>query len=118
MHGFIDDPDTPDILDRWHRRIEPFVSALNQLLAAQPVGLAMTSMNKRYDVQNALLTNTYDRIQRGKQQITNAFKRQLATAFITRSDAQNYMVFGDPAAGLRISSRNTYDQQSRVVIRD
>jgi len=41
MHGFVDNPDHPDILDRWHRRIEPFVSALNSLLEVQPVGLAL-----------------------------------------------------------------------------
>jgi hypothetical protein len=106
MHGFIDDPSHPDILDRWHRRIEPFVGAVNALLAAQPVGLAMASMNKRYDVQNALLTNTYDRIAKGREEITPAINRQIANDFITRSDAQNYMVFGDPAARLRIPVRD------------
>ncbi len=102
MHGFIDDPNHPDIIDRWHRRIEPFVSALNSLLEVQPVGLAMASMNKRYDVQNAMLTNTYDRIRKGKQKVTPELHERLSDSFITRSDAQNYMVFGDPAVRLRI----------------
>jgi len=47
-------------------------------------------------VQNALLTNTYDRIKRGKQEITPELNERLADSFITRNDAQNYMVFGDP----------------------
>lgn len=101
LHGFAD-PKSPHILDRWHSRIVPFVDAVDKLLKVQPTGLAMANMNKRYDITNALLTSTLDRIQKGKIKITPDFHTKLAEAFITRSDAQNYMIFGDPAVRLRI----------------
>ena len=58
LHGF-NDPDDPHILDRWHPRIAPFVKAVDTLLQVRPVGLAMDDMNKKYDLSNAQLTNTY-----------------------------------------------------------
>ena len=51
---------------------------------------------------NALLTNTFDRIQRGTMQWTTASQSRFLDSWIIRGDAQNYMVFGDPAARLRI----------------
>jgi Peptidase family C25 len=102
LHGFAD-PNDPYILERWHPRIEPFVQAVDVLLKVQPVGLAMASMNKRYNIGNALLTSTFDRLQRGKIQMTPEFHTRLVDAFITRSDAQNYFIFGDPGVRLRIS---------------
>lgn len=101
LHGF-DDPEAPHVLDKWHPRIEPFVYALNELLRVQPAGLAMANMNMRYNVMNARLTSTFDRLQRGKLQVTPEFRNRLGDAFILRSDAQNYMIFGDPATRLRI----------------
>jgi hypothetical protein len=102
LHGF-DDPDNPLIFEKWDLRIAPFISAIDTLLKeANPVGLAMAEMNKRYDITNALLTSALDRLKRGKMQITSQFYSRIADTFITRSDAQNYMVFGDPAARLRM----------------
>jgi hypothetical protein len=62
----------------------------------------MAEMNKRYDITNAVLTSTLDRLKRGKMQISSQFYSRIADTFITRSDAQNYMIFGDPAARLRM----------------
>jgi len=101
LHGFVD-VKSPHILDRWHSRIAPFVDAVNQLLRAQPVGLAMENMNRRYSIQNALITNTYDREKRGKLKWDSTKLSDFLSSWIERSDAQNYMVFGDPAARLRI----------------
>jgi hypothetical protein len=101
LHGF-DDPDDPHIIERWHPRIAPFVRSVETLLQMQPVGLAMSDMNKRYDLGNAQLASTYDRMQKKKIKLTPEFHASLVNAFITRNDAQNYMVFGDPAARLRI----------------
>jgi hypothetical protein len=102
LHGF-DDPEEPHILERWHPRIAPFVKAVDELLDCRPPGLAMRDMCKRYDVCNAQLTTTFDRLQRGKLKPVGEFHSRLASLFITRSDAQNYMVFGDPAVQIRIS---------------
>jgi hypothetical protein len=101
LHGIVD-PEAPEILDRWHSRVAPFVTCVDVLLRTQPAGLAMADMNKRYDLYNALLSSTFDRMKRGKVRLTEEFYVRLANAFITRSDAQNYMIFGDPAARLRI----------------
>jgi hypothetical protein len=105
LHGFAD-PDDPYILAAWDPRIAPFARAVHLLLGAQPVGLAMADMNKRYDVSSAILANTYDRLKRGRIQTTPEFYRRLADAFITRNDAQNYLVFGDPAARVRLPRGN------------
>jgi len=99
LHGF-DDPDNPEILDRWHPRMEPFVKAVGMLLDVQPAALAMTDMNKRYDLKNAQLSTTFDLLKKGKIKETRDFFIGLANAFLIRSDAQNYMVLGDPAARL------------------
>ena len=101
LHGF-DDPELPFPADIWDRRIAPFVQALNGLLTTEPVGRAMTGLNERYSTTNAMLTGAYDRLMRGKSKPTPEFWKKLADTFILRSDAQNYMVFGDPAARLRI----------------
>ncbi|MEZ6142538.1 MAG: hypothetical protein R3B84_18415 [Zavarzinella sp.] len=101
LHGFAD-PDNPHILDRWHSRIEPFVEAVRTILRTNPAGLALANMSKRYDICNALLTGTVDRLRKNKLKVTPEFEIALASTFITRSDAQNYMIFGDPAARLRI----------------
>jgi hypothetical protein len=101
IHGF-DDPETPGISDVWNPRIEPFKNALQSLLGVDPSGKAMSPMATRYDLYNALLTNVFDRMQRGKLQITAEFQKKFVNNFITRSDAQNYMILGDPAARLRI----------------
>lgn len=103
MHGFTD-ANEPHILDRWHTRIAPFVSAVDELLRVQPSGFAMRDMSDRYSVCNALITNTYDRQQRGKLTWNQALKDRFLDNWITRGDAQNYMVFGDPAVHLRIPS--------------
>lgn len=104
LHGFTD-PDNRYVDDRWHRRIEPFVDALEKLLRVEPVGRAMANMHGRYNLLNAYLTTEHDRIRRGRVNVTPEFEARLAQAFITRSDAQNYLIFGDPAVHLRIPDR-------------
>jgi len=59
-------------------------------------------MNKRFDYANAELTMTFDRMMRQRLEVTPALHKRLANTFVFRSDAQNYLVFGDPAVSLRI----------------
>jgi hypothetical protein len=102
LQGFTD-AEAPFILDRWHQRIEPFKSAIDQLLMrVQPSGLAMEDMNARYNSCNAIITGAYDQQQRGRLQWTDQLKARFLDTWLRRSDAQNYMVFGDPAVRLRI----------------
>lgn len=101
LHGFTDQ-DEPFILERWHTRIEPFVQAVRQLLEVQPSALAMEHMNQKYSVYNVMINNVYDRLQRGTFTWNPENEKRFVDTWIIRSDAQNYMVFGDPAARLRI----------------
>jgi hypothetical protein len=101
LHGFTDQDD-PHIMDRWHARIQPFLHAVNQFLEVQPSGLAMEDMNKKYSVYNVMLNGVYDRLKRGTFKWTPETERRFVDTWIIRSDAQNYMIFGDPAASLRI----------------
>lgn len=101
LHGFAH-PDNPDTLERWNPRIEPFVKAVDMLLQVQPVGPAMGDMNKRYDLGNALLTNTFDRIQRGKLKMTAELQERFATAFITGAMLRTTWSLETPAVRLRI----------------
>jgi hypothetical protein len=101
LHGFAEVA-SPHALERWHTRIAPFKSAVDRLLGVQPSGLAMEDMSRRYAVCNAVLTNAYDRQRRGRLQWTETLRERFLDSWITRSDAQNYMVLGDPAARLRI----------------
>jgi len=101
LHGFAD-ASQPHTLDRWHTRIAPFKKVVDQLLGVQPSGLAMEGINERYALCNALLTNTSDRIQRGTMTWTDEAKAGFVDTWITRGDAQNYLIFGDPAASLRL----------------
>jgi len=103
LHGFSDPTNpAPALGERWTKRIEPFVSAIRRLLAVEPVSLAMEDMFSRYNITNAQLTSTFDRLKRGRIQPTPEFHTRLASLFITRSDAQNYLIYGDPAVSLRI----------------
>ena len=62
----------------------------------------MSDINKQFDLGNALLFTQIDRIQRAGKNATFALLRTLVDQVIRRNDAQNYMVFGDPAARIRI----------------
>lgn len=101
LHGFAD-PNDPRPIDRWHKRIAPFQMAVDALLKVQPPGLAMEFMNKRFDVSNAEITRTYDRVQAQREKLTPELTARLADMFILRGDAQNYMIFGDPAVRARM----------------
>ena len=101
LHAFAD-ASQPHTVDRWHARIAPFKKAIDQILGVQPSGLAMEGLNTRYAQCNAVLANTADRIQRGTMTWDDDNLASFLDTWITRGDAQNYMVLGDPAANLRL----------------
>jgi hypothetical protein len=101
LHAF-EDPDDVDSDAEWGPRMEPFVSAVERLLGPEPAGEAMEEMNKRYAAGNATLANIFDQQRRGPLPERPTFYRTLVKAFITRSDAQNQLLFGDPAVYLRM----------------
>ena len=83
--------------------MDPFAHALGKLLAGQPVGLALEYMNTRAANLSSVIVNSYDRMKRGKTKDTPEFRMNLANAFVQLNDARNYMLFGDPAARLRLA---------------
>jgi hypothetical protein len=101
LHGFAE-VTAPHTLARWHTRISPFKFAVDQLLAVQPLGQAMQEMAVRFNEGNARITSTADLIRRKKWRWDADREAKYLDTWITRSDAQNYMIFGDPAAHARI----------------
>lgn len=103
LHAF-DDPEMPLVATPWHERLAPFSYALDTLLTGQPVGLALNEMNKRYDLLNGVLVNEIDRVRRGRTKWTAQLRTSFVDTFVFRSDAQNYLVYGDPAARVRVEA--------------
>jgi len=103
LHGF-DDPDDPAATDLWHPRLGPFRRAVDSILTLRPSGLAMIEMYVRLNQLTLELTSVLEAIQRGEYENTADDRRTLAGDFIGKCDAQNYMLFGDPAARVRVAS--------------
>jgi hypothetical protein len=59
-------------------------------------------MNERYNTASNRLATIIDRAKKGKVNWTPEFDSRFVEAFLFRNDAQNYMLFADPAARLRI----------------
>lgn len=98
LHGF-DDPDNPEIEKQWHPRIAPFVNAVRMLLDGQTVGFSMADMNSRYNFLSGMLSNYMDGIKTGMiDPEDKTIVHQIAETFMTRNDAQNFLIYGDPAA--------------------
>ena len=104
VHGFADPNDLADISGKWHNRIFPFVKCVESLLSGEPVGGAISRLNDRYNDTNAILATTLDQARKNSNKLSPEFFREIADLFVTRSDAQNYMVFGDPAVSINIPS--------------
>lgn len=104
MHAFIDDPYGDLIKGKWRHRLAPFESAVKSLLELQPVGLAMRDMYQRYNRENAQILFAYKQIIREDNPPPPEYYQKLTNRFISLSDAQNYMVYGDPGTRLRMLS--------------
>ena len=102
LHAF-DDPDNPGVQARWHPRLAPFMTAVENLLDLRPSGYAMGDLNTRYNLTNADLTDLWDGMRRKRLSLATKVQARLVDTFVTRGDAQNYLVFGDPAAQLRVA---------------
>lgn len=101
LHGFADPNNPiPALGERWNARIEPFLQSIFRMLSVEPVSYAMADMSTRYNTTNAQLSATFDLLQ--KKPDFQVPHTQLVDLFLTRSDAQNYMIYGDPAVCLRI----------------
>ncbi len=102
LHGFEDPNDPGTAQDPWHVRVSPFSNAMRLLLQVNPVGLALRAMNERYNQLNQNLTTFFDKVQRREIKADAKLQSILVDTFLSRSDAQNYLIFGDPAAHARL----------------
>jgi hypothetical protein len=82
LHGF-DDPEAPEVLERWHPRLAPFRRAVQSLLERQPVGYALSDLNDRYARTSTQLANTSDRLRNGTLVMTPEVEVELASRFLT-----------------------------------
>lgn len=107
IHGF-DDPKNPDLPaaqgDPWNNRIKPFLKALEVLLdKRRPTGRSMIEMSKRLAQMSDLFATRSTLLENNEIPRTSQFRNRMTLDFITRNDAKNYMIFGDPAARLLIA---------------
>lgn len=101
LHGFAD-PKDRFVSGRYHDRISPFISLIHGLLDVDPSGLSIRPINDRFNICNAILTKMYDDMRKQEFEWKPQSNEDICDNWILRSDAQNYLIFGDPAAKLRI----------------
>jgi hypothetical protein len=99
LHGY-SNPEDPHLVESWDLRLRPFWQAVDRLLKVEPVARAMEEMNQRYASMSTYLSKIYDDLERGQPSVEPG---EIIQNWIFRTDAQNYLVFGDPAARLRIA---------------
>ena len=81
-------------------QLQGFRSVLNPVLSGHRVGHALDQFNVRWA---ALTTELADRLSLGPP-ATPKEQDELASLWVARDDARNYIVFGDPAVRLRVVS--------------
>ena len=80
-------------------QVQEMRNVMVRILMGQRVGEATTDLNKQWAVASAQLHEAQDtRKAFGEQLMSNA---QLATKWVARNDARNYIILGDPAVRLR-----------------
>jgi hypothetical protein len=71
-------------------------------MSGEPIGHAMSDFNKRYAVLAAELLKDLDETQPDPKPSDEA----LVWKWIERTDAQNFVVLGDPAVHIRVNDLN------------
>jgi hypothetical protein len=75
----------------------PFANAVAGLLAGLPAGQALRDFRQRFAALSAGLAEMLEQKSFGKK----VEDEEIALAWITRNDARNYALLGDPAVRLR-----------------
>jgi hypothetical protein len=76
----------------------PFRNLLGRILSGDPVGLATKDFNDRYAAASTRLLNLLSR----SDPLSKASPAEIAALWVERTDAQNYVLLGDPAVRLRV----------------
>jgi hypothetical protein len=79
-------------------QLQPYREALGQILAGRPVGLAMSAFNERYATLSTNLATFLREMSDGGVTFP---PRTIASTWLERTDAQGFVLFGDPAVRLR-----------------
>ncbi len=77
----------------------PFRNFFGRVMSGEPIGHAMSDFNKRYAVFAAELSKELDETQPAPK----PSDEELVWKWIERTDAQNFVVLGDPAARIRVN---------------
>jgi Peptidase family C25 len=80
----------------------PFRNFFGRVMSGEPIGHAMSDFNKRYAVLAAELLKDLDETQPDPKPSDEA----LVWKWIERTDAQNFVVLGDPAVHIRVNDLN------------
>jgi hypothetical protein len=75
----------------------PFVNALSYILIGNPVGYCLKDFNERY----AALSTTLGALLEKRDFGLTVSDGEIAAAWLSRNDAEAYVLFGDPGAAVR-----------------
>lgn len=78
-------------------QIGPFRDFLNRVMSGEPVGHATKNFSERYAVLSSELLGMLDETSPGSKPTP----QEIATTWVERNDARNYVLLGDPAVKLR-----------------
>ena len=79
-------------------QLVPFRNCIGRILMGQPVGHSTRDFSEKYAVLSGDLLQKLDQTQGG----ASPSDEGLASTWIERNDAQNYIVLGDPAVRLAV----------------
>jgi hypothetical protein len=79
-------------------QLQPFRNLIKHILSGDPVGHATKDFSERYAVLSTEFLSQLDETQPGEA----PSDLELATTWIERNDAQNYVTLGDPAVRVRV----------------
>jgi hypothetical protein len=106
-HGFIDPYDSV-FRGRPHPRVQPFLSLIKKaVVELTPLGFALRDLQERASSLASELVTTFDGLEQQGILIANlesAAKASLIDKVIRRNDAMHFLLFGDPAARVRIDA--------------
>jgi hypothetical protein len=96
-----DDSKGHRIRDRFGRRREAYLRAVEELMDGKPAGVAVAGINKRVDVLSAAMNELLNFLRDGRLDDDRRALPWLADSLDALADARNWFVLGDPAASLR-----------------